>query len=85
MSISVELPPAVESEVREYVSLEGTTLDRLFLDYLKMRMERRRRAAKTVARRPGALKGQIRMSEHFDDEDATLSDAFETSQVFPVS
>ena len=35
MSILIDLPPAMAQEAQEYVTVRGTTLERLFLDYLK--------------------------------------------------
>ena len=42
MSIMIDLPPAMAQEAQEYVTVRGTTLERLFLDYLKAELKRRR-------------------------------------------
>ena len=42
MSIMIDLPPAMAQEAQEYVTVRGTTLERLFLDYLKEELKRRR-------------------------------------------
>ena len=47
MSISVELPSAMEREVLEFVQGQGKTLDQLFIDYLHDEMIRRRGASQT--------------------------------------
>ena len=42
MSIMIDLPPAMAREAQEYVTVRGTTLERMFLDYLKAELQRRR-------------------------------------------
>lgn len=42
MSITIDLPPAMAQEAREYVTVHGTTLERMFLDYLAAELKRRR-------------------------------------------
>lgn len=44
MSIMIDLPPALAKEAQEYVTVRGTTLERMFLDYLKAKLKRRREA-----------------------------------------
>ena len=44
MSIMIDLPPALAQEAQEYVTVRGTTLERLFLDYLKSELDRSREA-----------------------------------------
>jgi hypothetical protein len=44
MSIMIDLPPALAQEAQEYVTVRGTTLERLFLDYLKAELKRWREA-----------------------------------------
>ena len=41
MSIMIDLPPAMAQEAKEYVTVRGTTLEQLFLDYLKTELKRR--------------------------------------------
>ena len=42
MSIMIDLPPAMAKEAQEYVTVRVTTLEQLFLDYLKEELKRRR-------------------------------------------
>ena len=42
MSVTVNLPPAIEKEVQGYTMFEGRTLEQLFLDLLKKEFERKR-------------------------------------------
>ena len=57
MSLTINLPPAMEREARGYQMLEGTTLEQMFLDYLRKEFERKRAeqrsnvSAKTAKRR----------------------------------
>ena len=44
MSITIDLPPAMAQEAREYVTVQGTTLERMFLDYLGRELKKRREA-----------------------------------------
>ena len=50
MSISVELPSAMEREVMEFVQGQGKTLDQLFIDYLHDEMMRKRAVDDIVAK-----------------------------------
>ena len=50
MSISVELPSAMEREVMEFVQGQGKTLDQLFIDYLHDEMIRKRAVDDIVAK-----------------------------------
>ena len=34
MSIMIDLPPAMAQEAREYATVQGTTLERMVVDYL---------------------------------------------------
>ena len=45
MSITIEMPPAMEREAREYTMLDGDTLQQMFLAYLRKEFERRRMSA----------------------------------------
>lgn len=42
MSIMVELPPAMEQEARGYATVQGTSLEQVFLICLKKELERSR-------------------------------------------
>ena len=44
MSIMIDLPPAMAQEAREYATVQGTTLERMVVDYLKMQLPRKREA-----------------------------------------
>ena len=44
MSITIDMPPAMEREAREYMMLEGKSLQQMFLDYLKGEMRKSREA-----------------------------------------
>ena len=50
MSISVELPSAMEREVMEFVQGQGKTLDQLFVDYLHDEMIRKRAVDDIIAK-----------------------------------
>ena len=50
MSISIELPSAMEREVMEFVRGQGKTLDQLFIDYLHDEMIRKRAVDDIVAK-----------------------------------
>ena len=41
MSITIDLPPAVVQEAREYASVRGTTLEQMLFDYLQNCVARR--------------------------------------------
>ena len=41
MSVTINLPPAMEKKAQGYSMLEGTTLERMFLAYLERELERR--------------------------------------------
>ena len=60
MSIAVELPPAMEHEAVEYASVRGTTLQQMFLDYLKRELDRTRAEGEIPGR---ALEESFRESE----------------------
>lgn len=42
MSIMIDLPPTMAQEAQEYATVQGTTLERMLLDYLKSELQRRR-------------------------------------------
>lgn len=50
MSIMIDLPPAMAKEAQEYVTVRGTTLERMFLDYLKTELKRRHEANAVMSR-----------------------------------
>ena len=50
MSITIDLPPAMAQEAREFVTVRGTTLERMFLDYLATELKRRREADAVMSR-----------------------------------
>jgi len=49
MSIMIDIPPAMAREAKGYVSLEGTNLQKLFLDLFAAELKRRRQAASLVS------------------------------------
>ena len=50
MSITIELPPAMEKEACDYVTVQGTTFERMFLDYLATELKRRREANEVMSK-----------------------------------
>ena len=50
MSITIDLPPAVMQEAREYATVQGTTLERLLFDCLKAELEKRSEVDKLMAK-----------------------------------
>lgn len=65
MSITINLPPALEKEAQIYMQLEGKTLEEMFLIYLQREFQRRREAEEAVAeldalleKSKGRLKGE---------------------------
>ena len=48
MSVTINLPPALEKEAQGYTLLEGKTLEQMFLDYLKKEFERSRERQSTA-------------------------------------
>ncbi|MBR2487669.1 MAG: hypothetical protein IKB52_00930 [Kiritimatiellae bacterium] len=49
MSIMIDLPPTMAQEAQEYATVQGTTLERMLLDYLKSELQRRRDADKVYS------------------------------------
>ena len=80
MSITIDMPPAMEREAREYTMLEGKSLQEIFLDYLRKEFERSRTAALSK-RQPGGLRGEFRMSPDFDAESDEVTAMFENSSL----
>ena len=44
MCVKIDMPPALERDAQEYATARGMTLERIFLDYLKQELARRRDA-----------------------------------------
>ena len=42
MCITLDIPPALEQEAKEYATVRGTTLERMLLDWLKQELAKRR-------------------------------------------
>ena len=40
MSIMIDLPPAMTQEALGYATVRGTTLEKIFLDYLKSELQK---------------------------------------------
>ena len=57
MSITIDLPPAMAQEAREYVTVQGTTLERMFLDYLGRELKKRREAEAVMSKLDELVKG----------------------------
>ena len=49
MSITVDLPPAMAQEAQSYATIEGTSVEKLFLECIAAEMRRRRRMAASVS------------------------------------
>ncbi len=49
MSIMIDLPPAMAQEAQGYARLDGTSLEKLFLDSLAAELTRRRETAKAIS------------------------------------
>ena len=49
MSIMIDIPPAIAQEAQGYVALEGTSLEKMFLDFLTAELQRRRKAATLIS------------------------------------
>jgi len=50
MSIQIELPPAMAQEAQGYATIQGTTLEQMFLDYLAAELARKRKADAVLSR-----------------------------------
>ncbi len=50
MSIQIELPPAMAQEAQGYATIQGTTLEQMFLDYLATELARKRKADAVLSR-----------------------------------
>ena len=50
MSITIDLPPAIEKEACDYMTVQGTTLERMFLDYLATELKRRREVNEVMSK-----------------------------------
>lgn len=52
MSITIDMPPVMEREVRDYVAVRGTTIERIVFSYLKNEIvQRRKKEAQCRVRR----------------------------------
>ena len=49
MSITIDIPPAMEKEACDYVTVQGTTFERMFLDYLATQLKRQREANEVMS------------------------------------
>ena len=50
MSITIDLPPAMAQEARDYAIVQGTTLERMILDYLGKELWRRHETVEFMAK-----------------------------------
>ena len=70
MSIMIDLPPAMAQEAQEYATIQGTTLERMLFNCLKVELERRRKDSETATRlmdrwREVVRKGRGRRAEPY--------------------
>ena len=73
MSILIDLPPAMAQEAQEYVTVRGTTLERLFLDYLKAELKRRRELDSAMSEFDALVeKTSSRRKKHFPKGNSIL-------------
>lgn len=56
MPITIDLPPQMAEEAKGYATLHGTTLERMFIDYLAAELKRRQAAAASMARLRARIK-----------------------------
>ena len=63
MSIMINIPPAMAQEAREYATVQGTTLERMFLDFIAAEIARRRAAKKSRDEWEQAFKALVKQSE----------------------
>jgi len=79
MSLTINLPPAMETEARGYRMLEGTTLEQMFLDCLEKEFERRRAEQQSRAKgKPAKIRNlelDPRLRGSIDDADLFSDDA----------
>ena len=50
MSITIDIPPSMVQEAREYATVQGTTLERMFLDCLAAELKRWREARAVMSK-----------------------------------
>ena len=50
MSIVLNLPPAIAQEALKYAAIQGTTLERMLVECLKVELERRRKVVALMAK-----------------------------------
>ncbi|MBO7654055.1 MAG: hypothetical protein J6U40_03960 [Kiritimatiellae bacterium] len=50
MSIVLNLPPAIAQEAQKYAAIQGTTLERMLVECLKVELERRRKVVALMAK-----------------------------------
>ena len=50
MSIVLDLPPAMAQEAQKYAAIQGTTLERMLFECLKVELERRRKVDETMSK-----------------------------------
>ena len=56
MAITIELPPQMEKEARGYSLLEGSALERMFIECLAAELKRRQAASASMARLRARIK-----------------------------
>ena len=50
MCIMLDMPPALEQEEKDFAAAQGTTLERMLLDYIEQDLARRRMATETMSK-----------------------------------
>ena len=69
MCVMINMPPALEREAQEYATVQGATLERIFLNYLKRELARRRAAEEWEAKFDRLVESSSsRMAEGLVDE-----------------
>lgn len=63
MSIMIDIPPAMAQEAQEYATVQGTTLERMFLACIAAEIERRRAAKKSLDDWEREFTALVRQSE----------------------
>ena len=81
MSIMIDIPPAMAQEAHEYATVQGTTLERMLLDYISAEIARRRVAKRSRDEWEREFKTLVKQSEGRLDEPYkfTRQDAYEES------
>ena len=55
MCVMLDMPPAMEQEAKDFATVQGTTLERMLLDYIEQDLARRRKAKETISKLEGLV------------------------------